>query len=129
MSDWIPGLDELTYYWDDLRFLPCAIYQIFPWIVAAVAVFGAAFSAAYSFRYIAHVFLGPKRDDYPHKPHDPGPGLWLSPAFLVVLVVPLTPQGGWPRTTHATWRCVPADLPSPQLTAGHADSKINDFPT
>ncbi len=58
-----------------------------PWIVAVLATVGAMFSAAYSFRYIAHVFLGPKRDSYPHSPHDPGPGLWLSPAFLVALVV------------------------------------------
>ena len=53
----------------------------------ALAVFGALFSAAYSFRLIAHVFLGPVRDDYPSKPHDPGPGMWLPPALLVVLVV------------------------------------------
>lgn len=58
-----------------------------PWIVAVLATVGAMFSAAYSFRYIAHVFLGPKRESYPHSPHDPGPGLWLSPAFLVTLVV------------------------------------------
>ena len=57
------------------------------WIVMVLATIGALFSAAYSFRYIGHVFLGPVRDDYPHKPHDPPAGLWLSPAFLVVLVV------------------------------------------
>ncbi|NYS24480.1 monovalent cation/H+ antiporter subunit A [Rhodobacteraceae bacterium 2376] len=48
---------------------------------------GAMFSVAYSLRYIVHVFLGPKRDDYPAKPHDPGFGMWVSPALLVVLVV------------------------------------------
>ncbi len=58
-----------------------------PWILAAVAVLGSAFSAAYCFRYIGHVFLGPERHDYPAHPHDPGPGLWLSPAFLVLLVI------------------------------------------
>ena len=58
-----------------------------PWIVPALATLAALFSAAYSFRYIVHVFLGPKREDYPHTPHDPGPGLWLSPALLVTLVV------------------------------------------
>ncbi|MCE8537461.1 monovalent cation/H+ antiporter subunit A [Ruegeria pomeroyi] len=56
-------------------------------VVPALAVFAALFSAAYSFRYIAHVFLGPERESYPQNPHDPGPGLWLSPALLVVLVV------------------------------------------
>ena len=33
------------------------------------------------------MFLGPVRDDYPANPHDPGPGMWLPPAILVVLVV------------------------------------------
>ncbi len=58
-----------------------------PLAMSVLATLAAVFSAAYSFRYIAHVFLGPKRDDYPAKPHDPGFGLWASPAFLVVLVV------------------------------------------
>ncbi|SMY07145.1 monovalent cation/H+ antiporter subunit A [Flavimaricola marinus] len=57
------------------------------WLVPGLAVLGSLFSAAYCFRLIGHVFLGPVRDDYPHKPHDPEPGLWLPPAFLVVLVV------------------------------------------
>ncbi|MGE4326451.1 MAG: monovalent cation/H+ antiporter subunit A [Pseudodonghicola sp.] len=57
------------------------------WLVPALAVFGALFSVAYSLRYIAHVFLGKKRHDYPSHPHDPGPGLWLPPAILVALVV------------------------------------------
>ncbi|WP_085309281.1 monovalent cation/H+ antiporter subunit A [Planktotalea arctica] len=58
-----------------------------PWLVPALATFGSLFSAAYCFRLIGHVFLGPVRDDYPAKPHDPGAGLWLPPAILVVLVV------------------------------------------
>ncbi len=58
-----------------------------PWLVPALATFGSLFSAAYCFRLIGHVFLGPVRDDYPARPHDPGPGLWLPPALLVVLVV------------------------------------------
>ncbi|MBI6628655.1 monovalent cation/H+ antiporter subunit A [Pontibaca salina] len=58
-----------------------------PWLLMAVVTFGALFSAAYSFRYIAHVFLGPVRRDYPIKPHDPNFGMWVSPAILVVLVV------------------------------------------
>ncbi|MEX0340559.1 MAG: proton-conducting transporter membrane subunit, partial [Arenibacterium sp.] len=57
------------------------------WIFGAMATFGALFSVAYSLRYIVHVFLGPVRDDYPHKPHDPPAGLWFSPALLVVLVI------------------------------------------
>lgn len=58
-----------------------------PWLVPALATFGSLFSAAYCFRLIGHVFMGPVRDDYPAKPHDPGAGLWLPPAILVVLVV------------------------------------------
>ncbi|HMQ40849.1 MAG TPA: monovalent cation/H+ antiporter subunit A [Paracoccus sp. (in: a-proteobacteria)] len=71
-------------------------------IVAAVA---ATFSVGYSFRFIVQVFLGPERREYPHHPHDPGPGLWLSPAFLIVLVVliglmPMT-MVGWLVTASA----------------------------
>ncbi|WP_109468217.1 monovalent cation/H+ antiporter subunit A [Albibacillus kandeliae] len=57
------------------------------WLFPVLATVGALFSAAYSFRYVVHTFLGPVRDDYPHKPHDPGIGMWLSPAILVLLVV------------------------------------------
>ncbi|MCV3271403.1 monovalent cation/H+ antiporter subunit A [Roseobacter sinensis] len=57
------------------------------WLVPALATFGSLFSAAYCFRLIGHTFLGPVRDDYPTKPHDPGAGMWLPPAILVVLVV------------------------------------------
>jgi multicomponent K+:H+ antiporter subunit A len=58
-----------------------------PWLVPVLATVGALFSAAYSFRYISHVFLGPVRDDYPSKPHDPNFGMWAGPAFLTLLVV------------------------------------------
>ena len=58
-----------------------------PWLVPTLAVLGSLFSAAYCFRLIGHVFLGPVRDDYPAKPHDPNAGMWLPPALLVVLVV------------------------------------------
>jgi multicomponent K+:H+ antiporter subunit A len=58
-----------------------------PYLVPGFALLGALFSAAYSFRYIGHVFLGPERGDYPAHPHDPPVGLWLAPAFLVLLVV------------------------------------------
>ncbi|WP_339106785.1 monovalent cation/H+ antiporter subunit A [Roseovarius rhodophyticola] len=58
-----------------------------PWLVPVLATIGSLFSAAYCFRFIGHTFLGPVRDDYPAHPHDPGPGMWLPPAILVVLVV------------------------------------------
>lgn len=55
--------------------------------VPVLATIGALLSVAYSFRFVAHVFLGPVRNDYPAKPHDPPFGLWASPALLVVLVI------------------------------------------
>ncbi|MDT8857089.1 monovalent cation/H+ antiporter subunit A [Paracoccaceae bacterium Fryx2] len=58
-----------------------------PWLLPALATIGALFSVAYSFRLISHTFLGPVRNDYPHRPHDPGFGMWAAPAVLVALVV------------------------------------------
>lgn len=58
-----------------------------PLLVPTLAVIGSLFSAAYCFRLIGHVFLGPVRDDYPSQPHDPPAGLWGPPAILVILVV------------------------------------------
>jgi multicomponent K+:H+ antiporter subunit A len=60
---------------------------ITPWAMGVLAIIGALFSVAYSFRFLAHGFLGPVRDDYPHKPHDPEVGLWAAPGLLAVLVV------------------------------------------
>jgi len=59
----------------------------YPWLVPALATIGALASAAYSFRFIAHVFLGHARHDYPVQPHDPPFAFWIAPAILVVLVV------------------------------------------
>ena len=55
--------------------------------VPVLATVGALLSVAYAFRFIAHVFLGPVRDDYPATPHDPGFGLWAAPALLAAMVV------------------------------------------
>ncbi|HUG46244.1 MAG TPA: monovalent cation/H+ antiporter subunit A, partial [Sphingomicrobium sp.] len=57
------------------------------WLVPLLATLAATISVAYSLRFIWHVFLGPKRLDYPREPHDPLAGLWLSPALMVVAVV------------------------------------------
>ncbi len=65
-----------------------------PWLIGALATFGALLSVGYAFRFLAHGFLGPMRDDYLHKPHDPGFGLWAAPALLAVLVVAV---GVWPN--------------------------------
>ncbi|MCQ8827484.1 hypothetical protein, partial [Escherichia coli] len=57
------------------------------WPVGALAALAALVWVAYSLRVIVHVFLGPVREDYPARPHDPGIGLWLAPALLAALVV------------------------------------------
>jgi multicomponent K+:H+ antiporter subunit A len=57
------------------------------WLVPVLATLAATISVAYSLRFIAHVFMGPKRLDYPRSPHDPPAGLWLSPALMVLAVV------------------------------------------
>jgi multicomponent K+:H+ antiporter subunit A len=58
-----------------------------PYAVPGLVAFGSLLSAAYSFRFFGHVFWGPKRQDYPKPPHDPGFVLWGPPALLAVLVV------------------------------------------
>jgi multicomponent K+:H+ antiporter subunit A len=94
-----------------------------PWLVPALATFGSLFSAAYCFRLIAHTFLGPKREDYPATPHDPGPGLWLPPAILVVLVVAIgiAPFLAEPLVTMVTSAVLgtAAELPETHLKIWH----------
>jgi multicomponent K+:H+ antiporter subunit A len=58
-----------------------------PWIMPTLATIGALLSVAYSARLAIAVYLGPVRNDYPHHPHDPPPGMWLPVAFLVMLVI------------------------------------------
>ncbi|MEO0766367.1 MAG: proton-conducting transporter membrane subunit, partial [Pseudomonadota bacterium] len=58
-----------------------------PLVVPILATIGSLFSAAYSYRFIVHVFLGPKRNDYPHTPHDPPFGMWAAPALLATMVI------------------------------------------
>ncbi len=94
-----------------------------PWLVPALATFGSLFSAAYCFRLIGHTFLGPVRDDYPAKPHDPGFGLWGPPAILVVLVVligvaPFLAEPAVKRVTAAVLGGV-ADVPKAYLKIWH----------
>lgn len=60
---------------------------VWSWLLPMVVTFAAIASFAYSLRYVAHVYLGPRRDDYPHSPHDPSIGLGLAPTLLVVLVI------------------------------------------
>ena len=64
-----------------------AVWHGNPWLIAALAATGAAFSVGYSLRLVSQVFLGPERRDYPQRPHDPGIGLWGPAALLCALVV------------------------------------------
>ncbi|MXQ09545.1 monovalent cation/H+ antiporter subunit A [Alphaproteobacteria bacterium GH1-50] len=90
------------------------------YVVPVLATLGALLSVAYSFRFIAHVFLGPVRDDYPHKPHDPPFGMWAAPALLTVLVllIGILPAVAEPIVTAAASAVTGADL-HPHLKIWH----------
>jgi len=92
-----------------------------PWLMGVLATIGALLSAAYSFRFLAHAFLGPVRDDYPHTPHDPGFGLWAAPALLAGLVVligvaPIT-MTGW--LVNASASAVTSDMVEARIYLWH----------
>ncbi|MTH77701.1 monovalent cation/H+ antiporter subunit A [Paracoccus aestuariivivens] len=90
-------------------------------LMFVMATVGAIFSVCYSLRFVWHVFFGSERDDYPHKPHDPGFGLWVGPAILTVLVVliGLMPQtfAGW--LVEASASAVTGGHPHPHLALWH----------
>lgn len=94
-----------------------------PYLVAAVATLGALFSAAYSFRFIAHTFLGKERNDYPAKPHDPEFGLWISPALLIipVIVIGVAPFLAEPFVRTVTQAVIgsAAEMPSAHIKLWH----------
>ncbi|PZN96709.1 MAG: monovalent cation/H+ antiporter subunit A [Alphaproteobacteria bacterium] len=59
-----------------------------PWLVPVVATIAAALSAGYSLRLAIRLFFGAPRDAGHHaRAHDPGVGMWLSPAVLVAIAV------------------------------------------
>lgn len=56
------------------------------WLVPLLATAGSAFAVLYAFRFVLRVFfIGPAAAG--QQPHDPGAGLWLPVACLVVPVV------------------------------------------
>ncbi len=83
---------EATYVWNNGSPLDNA--------APYVAVLAAAFSAAYSLRFIVTVFFGPTAQDLPRAPHEP-PALMRLPVGLLVaicLAVGIAPQamlGPW----------------------------------
>ena len=89
--------------------------------VPVLATLGALLSVAYSLRFIFHVFLGPVRDDYPHKPHDPPFGMWAAPALLVVLVmlIGVLPHVAEPLVKVAAGAVTGGELPDFHLKLWH----------
>lgn len=63
------------------------VYGGHHWVFPTLVTLAALISAAYSYRFAISTFLGPVRDDYPKKPHDPPFGMWLPVAILATLVV------------------------------------------
>jgi multicomponent K+:H+ antiporter subunit A len=57
------------------------------WAVPVLATLGSLLSAAYSFRFIGHVFLGPVRDDYPIRPTIRPSDCGRRPRFSLVFVI------------------------------------------
>ncbi|MEM9228562.1 MAG: monovalent cation/H+ antiporter subunit A [Pseudomonadota bacterium] len=94
-----------------------------PILVAVVATVGALFSATYSFRLISHTFLGSERHDYPATPHDPAPGLWISPALLIipVVVIGVSPHLAEPFVRLVTSAVIggTAEMPDAHLKIWH----------
>ncbi|MBN2629860.1 MAG: monovalent cation/H+ antiporter subunit A [Rhodobacteraceae bacterium] len=92
-----------------------------PWVLPALATIGALLSVAYSFRFIAHTFLGPVRNDYPHTPHDPGFGLWAAPAFLValVIVIGLAPMGAAAWLVNASASAATGEVVTVKISHWH----------
>jgi multicomponent K+:H+ antiporter subunit A len=93
------------------------------WILGTLATAGALLSVAYSARYAIGVFLGPRRGDYPHAPHDPPAGMWTPVAVLVVPVIAigLAPQffAGPIVALAAAATVGPAPLPDVTLALWH----------
>lgn len=56
------------------------------WLLPLLATAAALWSVAYSFRFLAHGFLGEPRKPQGN-PHDPAIGLWSPPALLAALAV------------------------------------------
>lgn len=58
------------------------------WLLPVLATLGAALSVGYSLRLAVHLFFGQPREAEPFaRAHDPGAGMWASPALLTTLAV------------------------------------------
>jgi multicomponent K+:H+ antiporter subunit A len=84
------GLPPLGGFLSKEMMLEEAVHTVWagaPWLVPLLALVAATLSMAYSLRYIFHLYLGPQRESYPGRPHDPPLGLWGPSALLVALTV------------------------------------------
>ncbi|WP_426166764.1 monovalent cation/H+ antiporter subunit A [Sandarakinorhabdus sp. DWP1-3-1] len=93
-----------------------------PWLVPMVATIAAALSAGYSLRLATGLFFGAPRDAGPHaRAHDPGIGMWLSPALLVVLAVllGLAPMLAAPLVASVSGAVIGAPAPALDLSLWH----------
>ena len=58
------------------------------WLIPALVTLGAGLSVGYSLRLAGHLFFGQPREAEPFaRAHDPGVGLWASPALLTTLAL------------------------------------------
>lgn len=87
-----------------------------PWLVPALASFGALFSVAYAFRFLGGVFLGAPKPDLAAV-HDPKIGLWGPPAVLVAIVVIM----GFVPMTSSGWL---VDLAATAVMQAESNAKI-----
>lgn len=83
------------------------------WLVPLVATLAATLSVAYSLRYAVHVYLGTRRGETPHMPHDPPLGLWGPSALLAIaaIVIGLFPMATAGTLVHAAAGSVIGGMP------------------
>jgi multicomponent K+:H+ antiporter subunit A len=84
------------------------------WLFPVLATAAALLSVAYSLRFAIATFLGPRRHDYPHQPHDPPAGMWLPIAVLAapILAIGLAPERvAGPIVAHTALSVVGGSLP------------------
>ncbi len=92
------------------------------WIIPVLAVIGGLLSIAYSIRFVAAVFLGDERHDYPHHPHDPPVGMWLPVGVLALICVAIGLAPGLvagPLLASASGAVILGGLPEYHLSLWH----------
>ncbi|WP_373486527.1 monovalent cation/H+ antiporter subunit A [Blastomonas sp.] len=94
-----------------------------PWLVPVIATIAATLSVGYSLRLAVHLFFGSARDPEPYaRAHDPGFGMWASPALLVIIAVllgfaPMLLAG--PLVVSVASAVIGGEAPEPGLALWH----------